>query len=183
MRGKCIPPIIYRTLLFLTIYLADSMASRFLLWLQITTAFFLFTHLINKEQPSIVRIAEKMMYAPKTLILALKIVKFSERKKNCIAEKKSIVRIAEKKMYAPKTLILALTDVKFSQRKKIALQKKSQSFALQKKDVCSKNAYFGFENRKIFSAAGAKPPHPFAVFVSAIQNTLPLQNPGYTTGY
>ena len=35
------PPIIYRTLLFLTIYLADSMASRFLLiWLRIATAFF-----------------------------------------------------------------------------------------------------------------------------------------------
>ena len=35
------PPIIYRTLLFLTIYLAESMASRFLLiWLQIATAFF-----------------------------------------------------------------------------------------------------------------------------------------------
>ena len=35
------------------------MASRFLLWLRIATAFFLFTHLINKGQPSIVRIAEK----------------------------------------------------------------------------------------------------------------------------
>ena len=54
-------PIIYRTLLFLTIYLADLMASRFLLWLRIGTAFFLFTHLINKGQPSIVRIAEKKM--------------------------------------------------------------------------------------------------------------------------
>ena len=42
MRGGCnppiIPPIIYHTLLFLTIYLADSMASRFLLkWLRIAT--------------------------------------------------------------------------------------------------------------------------------------------------
>ena len=46
----------------------------------------------------------------------------------------------------------------------------------------SKNAYFGFKNRKIFSRAGASSPHPFAVFVSAIQNTLPLQNPGYTIG-
>ena len=32
------PPIVYRTLLFLTIYLADLMASRFLLiWLRIAT--------------------------------------------------------------------------------------------------------------------------------------------------
>ena len=37
------------------------MASRFLLWLRIATAFFLFTHLITKGQPSIVRIAEKEM--------------------------------------------------------------------------------------------------------------------------
>ena len=59
--GGCIPPIIYRTLLFLMIYLADSMASRFLLWLQIATAFFLFMHLINKGQPSLVGIAEKRM--------------------------------------------------------------------------------------------------------------------------
>ena len=37
------------------------MASRFLLWLRSATAFFLLTHLINKGQPSIVRIAEKWM--------------------------------------------------------------------------------------------------------------------------
>ena len=37
------PPIIYRTLLFLTIYLADSMASRFLLiWLRIATNIILY---------------------------------------------------------------------------------------------------------------------------------------------
>ena len=48
--------------------------------------------------------------------------------------------------------------------------------------LCSKNANFGFKNRKIFSAAGASPPHPFAVLVSAIQNTLLMQNAGYTTG-
>ena len=60
-RGDASPPIIYRTLLFLMIYLADSMASRFLLWLRIATAFFLFTHLINKGLPSIVHIAEKKM--------------------------------------------------------------------------------------------------------------------------
>ena len=55
------PSKIYRTLLFLTIYLADSMASRVLLWLRIATALFLFTHLINEGQPSILRIAEKKM--------------------------------------------------------------------------------------------------------------------------
>ena len=44
------------------------MASRFLLiWLRIATAFFLFTHSINKVQTSIVRIAEKKDKALRSL--------------------------------------------------------------------------------------------------------------------